>query len=111
MKWIRFCISSVRFSVLINGELSGFFVNSRRLRQGDPLSPFLFLIIMEALSRLIDKAVEGGFISGFRIGRFGEREVTVSHLLFADDTLIFCDVDASQLGYLCLVLDGIGLKG
>lgn len=59
---------------------------------------------MEALSSLLDKAVLGGFIRGFRIGRHKELEVTVSHLLFADDTLIFCDAETFQLGYLRLVL-------
>lgn len=46
----------------------------------------------------------GGFIHGFKLGRMAEMEVTVSHLLFADDTLVFCDAEASQLGYLRLVL-------
>lgn len=103
-KWILFCISSVRFSVLVNGELAGFFAGLRGLRQGDPLSPFLFIIIMEALSRLMDKAIRGGYIRGFEVGRIREEEVMVSHLLFADDTLVFCDATATQLGFLRLVL-------
>jgi hypothetical protein len=55
--WIRFCISTVRFSILINGCPSGFFESSRGLRQGDPLSPLLFVIVLEALSRMMDQAV------------------------------------------------------
>lgn len=82
-KWILHCISSVRFSVLVNGELAGFFSSSRGLRQGDPLSSFLFLVIMEALSRLLDKAVVGGFIRGFKVGMAAETGLMVSHLLFA----------------------------
>lgn len=96
-KWILFCISSVKFSVLVNGKPSGFISILRGLRQGNPLAPFLFIIVMEALSRLLDKAVMGGYIRGFDIGRHRDLEVTVSHLLFADDTLIFCDAEASQL--------------
>lgn len=102
--WIQFCISTVRFSVLVNGEPAGFFASSRGLRQGDPLSPFLFIMIMEALSRLIDKAVLGGFIRGFSMSRDREVEMMVSHLLFADDSIVFCEAETSQLGYLRLVL-------
>ncbi|XP_059658724.1 uncharacterized protein LOC132305055 [Cornus florida] len=65
-RWIEFCISLVRFSMLVNGAPSGFFGKSRGLRQGDPLSPFLFIIVMEALSRLMRRAVDLGFIRGFR---------------------------------------------
>jgi hypothetical protein len=51
--WIQHCITSVRFSVLINGVPSGFFGSSRGVRQGDPLSPFLFVLVMEAFSRML----------------------------------------------------------
>ena len=47
-RWIAFCISTIRYSVLINGEASGFFSSSKGLRQGDPLSPLLFILVMEA---------------------------------------------------------------
>lgn len=102
--WIGFCISSVQFSVMVNGEPVGFFSSSRGLRQGDPLSPFLFILVMEGLSRLLDMSVLGGFIHGFSLGRVREAVVTVSHLLFADDTLVFCEARAAELGYLRLVL-------
>ena len=68
INWIRWCISTATFSVLVNGTPTGFFQSSRGLRQGDPLSPFLFVIGMEALSCLIDRAVVGGFISVCHIG-------------------------------------------
>jgi hypothetical protein len=88
--WIQHCISSVRYSVLINGVPSGFFGCSRGVHQGDPLSPFLFVLVMEAFSRMLGAFTERGLISGFSVGSSGLDRVNVSHLLFADDTLVFC---------------------
>uniref|UniRef100_A0A2N9GTW6 Reverse transcriptase domain-containing protein n=1 Tax=Fagus sylvatica TaxID=28930 RepID=A0A2N9GTW6_FAGSY len=98
--WIYTCISSVRFSVLVNGSAHGFFPTSRGLRQGDPLSPLLFIIVMEALSRMLERAVAGGFISGFAVGNSTGAELSISHSLFADDTLIFCGADTEQAWHL-----------
>ncbi|RVW77035.1 Guanine nucleotide exchange factor SPIKE 1 [Vitis vinifera] len=56
--WIRWCISTASFSVMINGSPVGFFQSTRGLRQGDPISPYLFVLGMEALSCLINKASE-----------------------------------------------------
>ncbi|RVX04547.1 putative ribonuclease H protein [Vitis vinifera] len=61
--WMWSCISTAKFSVLVNGVPAGFFSSSKGLRQGDPLSPYLFIMGMEVLSVLIRRAVEGGFIS------------------------------------------------
>ena len=83
------CISTVKFSILINGSPSDFFGSSRRIRQGDPLSPLLFNVVMEALSRMLDVATAAGQFSGFSVGSTLSTSVMVSHLLFADDTLIF----------------------
>jgi hypothetical protein len=88
--WIQHCISSVRFSVLINGVPSGFFGSSRGVRQGDSLSPFLFVLVMEAFSRMLGAFTNRGLILGFSVGSSGQDQVNVSHLLFADDTLVFC---------------------
>ena len=66
-KWVYFCISMVKFSVLVNREATGFFPSSRGLRQGDPLSPFLFILVMESLSRLIIKATAVGVLEGIHI--------------------------------------------
>ncbi|XP_059627240.1 uncharacterized protein LOC132270043 [Cornus florida] len=68
-KWrkrIETCLSSVKFSVLVNGSPAGFFGCSRGIRQGDPLSSFLFLVLMEGLGRLMRRAEDLGFIKGFR---------------------------------------------
>ena len=63
------------------------------MRQGDPLFPLLFILVMEAIGRMLDKAVHEGRMLGFSVGNLEGRSLAVSHLLFADDTLIFCDAD------------------
>lgn len=60
ISWIRECITSPRFSVVINRELAGFFEGKKGLRQGDSMSPYLFIMIMEVLSQLLDKAEQQG---------------------------------------------------
>ena len=102
--WIRWCSSTASFSMLVNGTASGFFRSSRSLRQGDPLSPYLFMIGIEALSYLIGRAIEGGFLSSCSIyGRNGEGMV-ISHLLYADDTILFCGANQDQMIYLSWLL-------
>ena len=91
LKWIEWCISTVKFSVLINSSPSGFFQSSRGLRQGDPLSPYLFVIAMEVFNCLLRSAINGVFLSGWRVrGRSGEG-ILISHLLFVHVTLVFCE--------------------
>ena len=97
--WIKWCVSTARFLVLVNGTPSGFFQSSRGLRQGDPISPYLFVVVMEALNCLIKRAVNGGFLSHCQVrGRGGG--VKISHLLFANDTLIFCKANEDQITFL-----------
>ncbi|RVW80860.1 putative ribonuclease H protein [Vitis vinifera] len=85
-KWMRGCLSSVSFAVLVNGNAKGWVKASRGLRQGDPLSPFLFTIVADVLSRMLLKAEERNVLEGFKVGRNRTR---VSHLQFADDTIFF----------------------
>ena len=103
-RWIKACVSSVHFSVLVNGSPKGFFGNFRGLRQGDPLSPLLFLLIMEVLSRLLKKTEESNLIRGFHVGAVNSVGVCISHLLFTDDTILFCDASREQLLSIRLVL-------
>ena len=81
------CITTVTYSILVNGEPKGLIKLSRGLRQGDPLSPYLFLFCAEGLNDLFSGAVVRGEIRGFSIYRNGPK---LTHLFFADDCLLFC---------------------
>ena len=98
-KWlgcIRWCISTTCFSVLVNGNPSGLFKSSRGLRQGNPLSPYFFLSDGD-LSYMLSRAKECGFIEGLLVKGNDDVGVEVSHLFFANDTLIFCDASKENL--------------
>ena len=86
----------MKFSVLINRSPVGFFSTQKGLRQGDPLSPYLFILAMEGLSQLLARAKELQWIQGFQVGSNPTTTVNVSHLLYADDTLIFCGADSNK---------------
>ena len=83
---------SASYAVLVNGSPTEFFSASRGIRQGDPLSPLLFLLVMEVFTRMLEAASNVGLISGFSVGP-GNATLSISHLLFADNTIIFCDND------------------
>jgi hypothetical protein len=102
--WIEWCILSVRFSILVNGSPEGFFNSSRGIRQGDPLPPLLFVLVMEALSKMVSATVEQGILYGFSVGTRALSELVVSYSLFADDTLIFCEASSKQILYVRLIL-------
>jgi hypothetical protein len=108
--WIHHCVSTVHILVLINGTPAGFFSSSQGVRQGDSLSPLLFVLV-EAFSRMMNATVERDLMSGFFVG---SKVMVVSHLLFADDTLIFCKPNVEQLcnlRYLLLCFEVVsGLK-
>ncbi|KAM2896759.1 hypothetical protein COP2_006481 [Malus domestica] len=86
-KRIKECITTVSYSVLLNGSATGFIQPKRGLRQGDPMSPFLFLICAEGLSAVLRKREEQGYLHGIRVTPDG---MQISHLFFADDAVIFC---------------------
>lgn len=88
-KWIQTCISSTSFAVLINDEPSSFFKASRGLKQVNPFSPMLFIVLMEAMNMMIERAKEREFLRGVWVGK-RDTQVEVSHIFFTDNTLIFC---------------------
>ncbi|KAM2798115.1 hypothetical protein COP1_003107 [Malus domestica] len=104
-RWIDMvmcCVKTVEFSILINKRPGKAFKPFKGLQQGDPLSPYLFLIISEVLSLLIKKAVHQGYLEGIRISTSGP---VLSHLLFADDTLFFSyGFQAELQEFICLSL-------
>ena len=91
---MRGCLSTVSFVVLMNGNAKGRVKAYRGLRQGDPLSPFLFTIVADVLSRMLLRAEERNVFEGFRVGRNRTR---VSHLQFADDTIFFSSTREEDL--------------
>ena len=97
------CISSVTYAVCINGKPSGHIIPTRGLRQGDPLSPYLFLLCAEGLSALIKKASADGLLEGISVSRGGP---CLSHLFFVDDSLIFCKATIEE----CEVLQRVMSK-
>ncbi|KAL9664729.1 hypothetical protein QQ045_020136 [Rhodiola kirilowii] len=93
IQWIMACVSSVKFSVLVNGGLEGYFGSRRGLRQGDPMSPYLFTLVMEVLSRLLVNLKRSGSFSFHpKCGRNN-----LNHLMFADDVIIFSKACPSSL--------------
>lgn len=101
--WIRrimSCITSVSFAFKINGCVHGEVIPTRGLRQGDPISPYLFLLCADVFSSLISKAVMRKELHGIKIYRGSP---TLSHLFFADDNILFARANVRE----CLVIANI----
>nr|GEV83096.1 putative RNA-directed DNA polymerase, eukaryota, reverse transcriptase zinc-binding domain protein [Tanacetum cinerariifolium] len=103
-KWrslIQSCLHSSRSSVLVNGSLASEFSLKRGLRQGDPLSPFLFLIVMEGLYSALQDAVDLGLIRGTKVG---DLSLNISHFFYADDVVITTEWNSQVMENIVCVL-------
>jgi len=103
--WVRFvmsCVTSVSYSILVNGQPTNYFTPSRGLRQGDALSPYLFLMCTEGLAALIDDAVSHNLIHGVKVSRAAP---SITHLFFADDSLMFMRANLQEAQRILNLLD------
>ncbi|XP_071714534.1 uncharacterized protein [Rutidosis leptorrhynchoides] len=103
VSWIRACLSSSCASVLINGSPSAEFTIGRGLRQGDPLSPLLFIIGMEGLTAALKDALDASLYKGLRVGDPNHGEL-VSHCIYADDALFVGEWDDTNATNLVTIL-------
>ncbi|XP_016192211.1 uncharacterized protein LOC107633090 [Arachis ipaensis] len=85
--WVKEYVTTASMSVFINGSPSKPFRMKRGLRQRDPLSPFLFVLVVDVLHKMVGEAVKNGRISPLLVGR---DNIELLHLQFSDDTILFC---------------------
>ena len=106
LRWLHACVCTTSYSLGFNGATYGFFKGSRGLRQGDPLSPYLFVLAMNCLSLSLNKAA--------REGQFGYhskcQRTSLTHLCFADDLLIFCDGEPESVTAILNILKDFELR-
>ncbi|GKV25422.1 hypothetical protein SLEP1_g34864 [Rubroshorea leprosula] len=91
--WIKECLTSASISILVNGSPTQEFKMQKRLRQGDPLSPYLFLIVAEGLHALVHEAEKKNLLTGIVV----VRDLSVSHLQFADDTILLGEASLKSI--------------
>ncbi|GJY20659.1 RNA-directed DNA polymerase, eukaryota, reverse transcriptase zinc-binding domain protein [Tanacetum coccineum] len=97
VNWIMKCVSTTSFSIYINGECCGYFIRGRCLRQGDPMSPYLFTLVMEILTLIMKEKVEQDRKFQFH---FECKKLQLTHVCFVDDLLMFCHVDRALVSVL-----------
>ena len=99
---IMMCVTMVSYSMLINGEPKGKIIPSRELRQGDLISPYLFLLCAKGLLAMIKKEESEGNLKGIAVCRRAPR---ITHMLFADDSVVFCRTTEEECDRVVNVLE------
>lgn len=102
IKWIMKCVTGPAMNLLWNGEKTEAFKPERGLRQGDPLSPYLFVLCMERLCHLIDKSIELKEWKPISLSRGGPK---LSHICFADDLILFAEASIAHIKVIRQVLE------
>ncbi|PWA88072.1 reverse transcriptase domain, Reverse transcriptase zinc-binding domain protein [Artemisia annua] len=93
IQWIMVCVTTAKFSICLNGDRKGYFRSGRGLRQGDPISPYLFTLFMKVFTLLMKRNAQQ---RGFKY-HMGCKEVQLTHLCFADDLLVLCHADINSI--------------
>ena len=101
MSWIRGCLESSTISILVNGSPTEQFAPTKGLRQGDPLAPFLFLIVAEGLAGVVRQAESKGLIEGIMVG---QKRISFTMLQFAYDTIFVCKAKTQNIVVLKSIL-------
>uniref|UniRef100_A0A2N9F7G7 Reverse transcriptase domain-containing protein n=1 Tax=Fagus sylvatica TaxID=28930 RepID=A0A2N9F7G7_FAGSY len=93
IKWIMECVSSVSHTILVNGGKTDQIFPSRGVRQGDPLSPYLFIMCQDVLSRMLDREILAGRLSGVKASRTNP---AITHIMYADDIVAFSKANSRE---------------
>lgn len=101
-KWIHACLTIYELEFIVNGDSIGCIKPQRGLRQGDPISPYLFIIVADVLSRQISKAMTLGSLSGIKMAHACH---VVSHIFFADDSLFFWKATHAECSAIIRILE------
>ncbi|GJV51597.1 RNA-directed DNA polymerase, eukaryota, reverse transcriptase zinc-binding domain protein [Tanacetum coccineum] len=93
--WIVTCVTSISFSICVNGEIQGYFKGGRGLRQGDPISSYLFTLVMEVFTLLLAKNIQNVHEFKYHVGCVA---LKITNLCFTDDLLVLCHGDVDSVG-------------
>ena len=109
VEWIMTCITTTKFTICVNGERYGYFNGGRGLRQGDPISPYIFTLVMEILNLILKDEIRKN--SNFKY-HFGCKKLKITHLCFADDLIMLCHGSVESVNILKKALNKFsGISG